>query len=49
MISGPGFFNLDASIFKQFKVTERMQFEVRGEAFLGDQHAAVEQPRHGYR
>lgn len=33
VISGPGFWNVDGSIFKQFKVTERMQLEVRGEAF----------------
>ena len=31
--SGPGFFNLDASIFKIFSVTERMKFEIRGESF----------------
>ena len=33
LIGGPGFFNLDASIFKIFKVTERINAEVRGEAF----------------
>ncbi|MGJ5817152.1 TonB-dependent receptor domain-containing protein [Paludibaculum fermentans] len=33
LLSGPGFFNLDASIFKTFKLTERMNLEVRGESF----------------
>ena len=32
-ISGPGFFNLDASLFKIFSLTERFNLEVRGEAF----------------
>jgi hypothetical protein len=32
-ITGPGFFNLDASLFKQFRITERTQIELRGEAF----------------
>jgi hypothetical protein len=32
-ITGPGYWNLDASIFKQFHVTERMQVELRGEGF----------------
>lgn len=31
--SGPGFFNLDASLFKIFHVTERWRAEIRGEAF----------------
>ena len=33
IVSGPGFFNLDASIFKIFAVTERMKLEIRGESF----------------
>ncbi|MBN9662473.1 MAG: TonB-dependent receptor [Acidobacteria bacterium] len=33
LLSGPGFFNLDASIFKLFKLTERLNLEVRGESF----------------
>ena len=32
-ISGPSFFNLDASLFKIFHLTERFNLEVRGEAF----------------
>ena len=31
--SGPGFFNLDASMFKTFSITERFKLEIRGEAF----------------
>lgn len=31
--SGPGFFNLDASLFKIFAVTERYRVEIRGESF----------------
>jgi hypothetical protein len=31
-ISGPGFFNLDASLFKLINLTERFKMEVRGEA-----------------
>jgi hypothetical protein len=33
VMSGPNFFNLDASIFKIFNFTERMTGELRGEAF----------------
>ena len=32
IFSGPGFFNLDASLFKSFAVTARFQLELRGEA-----------------
>jgi hypothetical protein len=32
-IHGPGYWNVDASVFKQFHVTERMQMELRGEGF----------------
>lgn len=31
--SGPGFFNLDASLFKTFAITERLKAEIRGESF----------------
>jgi hypothetical protein len=31
--SGPGFFNLDASLFRHFPVTERVGLELRAEAF----------------
>ncbi len=32
-VTGPGFYNLDASLFKVFHYTERYQLEVRGEFF----------------
>jgi hypothetical protein len=31
--SGPGFFNLDAAIFRNIPISERMGFELRAEAF----------------
>ncbi|MCC6368570.1 MAG: TonB-dependent receptor [Bryobacterales bacterium] len=33
VISGPGSWNLDASVFRSFKITERFTFQVRGESF----------------
>ncbi len=33
VISGPGFFNLDASIFRRFAIKERLNLEFRAEAF----------------
>jgi hypothetical protein len=33
IFSGPGFYNLDASLFKIFKIKERYSLEVRAEAF----------------
>jgi hypothetical protein len=32
-IYGPSFFNSDLSIFKNFRIKERMSFQIRGEAF----------------
>jgi hypothetical protein len=32
-ISGPGFFNLDFSLFKKFQWKERLTFELRAESF----------------
>ncbi|HEY3443353.1 MAG TPA: TonB-dependent receptor [Paludibaculum sp.] len=32
-MSGPGFFNLDFSLFKIFAITERMKMEIRAESF----------------
>ena len=31
--SGPGYFNLDGSIFKIISISEKMKLEIRGEAF----------------
>ena len=33
IVSGPGFFNLDASIFKLISINERIKIELRGESF----------------
>lgn len=33
LFSGPGLFSLDNSVFRRFPVTERMNLELRGEAF----------------
>src|SRR5450759_961667 len=33
ILSGPGFFNADLSIFKIFNFTEKMKMEIRGESF----------------
>ena len=33
VLSGPGFWNLDASLFRNFQITERFRLQLRGEAF----------------
>jgi hypothetical protein len=33
IVRGPGFFNLDASVFRDFKITERVTFQFRMEMF----------------
>jgi len=33
IVSGPGYYNLDASLFKIFAVREKLKLEIRGEAF----------------
>ena len=33
VIRGPGFFNVDASLIKNVKITEKMSMQVRGESF----------------
>ena len=33
VVRGPGFFNLDASLIKNFNVTEKLTMQVRGESF----------------
>src|SRR5207237_2511144 len=32
-VRGPGLFNLDASLFRDFKITERVAFQIRAEMF----------------
>src|SRR5207249_3427745 len=32
-VRGPGFFNLDASTFRGFRITERVKFQIRAEMF----------------
>jgi hypothetical protein len=32
-VRGPGMFNLDASVFRNFKITERVSFQIRAEMF----------------
>ena len=33
VISGPGFWNLDGSVFRNFQITERFRLQMRGECF----------------
>ena len=33
IIRGPGFFDLDASIFRDFRLTERFKLQIRAECF----------------
>jgi hypothetical protein len=33
ILRGPGFFNLDASIFRDFDITERVKFQIKAEMF----------------
>ena len=42
VINGPGAWNLDASLFRTFNITERWKLQIRGEAF-----SAVNTPRWG--
>ena len=47
IISGPGFFNLDASLFKIFSFRERFKLELRGEAFSITNTAQFSNPNTG--
>jgi len=54
LIYGPGYFNWDASFFKNFPVTERHRFQLRGEIFnftnrvnLGQPNATISSPNAG--
>ncbi len=42
---GPGFWNLDMGIIKNFSVTERVKLQLRGEFFNALNHANFENPR----
>ncbi len=39
VVRGPGFFNLDAALMKNFAIKERAKFQLRGEALNLDNHA----------
>ena len=43
-LRGPGFFETDASIFRTFKITERVQFQFRAEALNVTNHANFANP-----
>ncbi|HET8546730.1 MAG TPA: TonB-dependent receptor [Bryobacteraceae bacterium] len=47
-IDGPGFFNLDASLFKNFEFTERWKLELRAEAFSVTNTPQWSQPNTGF-
>ena len=42
---GPGFWNIDAGILKNFKVTERVGMQFRTEFFNALNHASIRNPR----
>jgi hypothetical protein len=44
LIYGPGLFNWDASFFKNFAITERHKFQLRGEIFNFTNHTNLGQP-----
>jgi hypothetical protein len=46
--SGPGFFNLDASVFRRFPIRERMSMELRGEAFSVTNTPQFDKPNQGF-
>src|SRR5579883_1150643 len=55
VISGPGYWNLDASIFRNFRVTERWTFQLRADATSimntpqwGDPSTDITSPNFGY-
>jgi hypothetical protein len=47
-LDGPGFFNLDASLFKKFAFTERWNLEIRAEAFSVTNTPHWAQPNTGF-
>jgi hypothetical protein len=44
-LRGPGFFEVDASIFRTFAITERVQFQFRAEALNATNHANFANPQ----
>jgi len=43
-LRGPGFFEMDASIFRTFSITERVQFQFRAESLNATNHANFANP-----
>jgi hypothetical protein len=43
-LRGPGFFNLDFSLFRSFSLTERIKFQIRGEALNALNHPNFSNP-----
>jgi hypothetical protein len=48
VFSGPGFFNLDASVFRRFPIRERMNMELRAEAFSVTNTPQFDKPNQGF-
>ena len=46
--SGPGFFNLDAAVFRRFPIKERMSMELRAEAFSVTNTPQFDKPNQGF-
>ena len=46
--SGPGFFNLDGSVFRRFAMTERLNLEFRAEAFSVTNTPQFDKPNQGF-
>jgi len=46
--SGPGFFNLDASVFRRFPIKERISMELRAEAFSVTNTPQFDKPNQGF-
>ena len=44
-LRGPGFFETDASIYRTFTITERVQFQFRAEALNATNHANFANPQ----
>ena len=44
-LRGPGFFETDMSVFRTFKFTEKLQFQLRAEALNATNHANFANPQ----